>query len=71
MNWHRRDPYYLASNCGRYTVAKTYGSPGTRYSAWRGRTPLNTFDNADDARLCCERDEQQTTTGKNHAEILD
>lgn len=58
MRWRKMDAYYLESGCQQYTIAKTHGPPGTRYSAWRRTTGapdvlLGTFEDAATAKARC------------------
>lgn len=66
MTWQQRNPYYLASGCGRYTIVKTHGPPGTRYTAWHVRQRpaqlISIHNNAGDARNACQQ--HSNTEGK-------
>lgn len=56
MNWQeQKDPYYIRSVCGLYTVAKVGGARGFSYESWFGREQLAVhFQTADAARTHCE-----------------
>ena len=56
LTWRQVDAYHLASDCGRYTVAKALSPRVVTYQAWRRAKPvadlLGTFLGADAAKAC-------------------
>ena len=72
MIWLRRDDHYIASACGKYTVARRVTEQGMRYEAWRrvkeapaGQSfnppiPLGMhFVTSDAAKQACVEDSEQ------------
>lgn len=68
MRWKRGDEYHIASECGRFTVARI-GLPPYRYVAWmrhphpqEGQYPWGVLAYCDDsvtARAVCEKAERE------------
>jgi hypothetical protein len=58
LTWRRASPYHLASECGRYTVAKYHG-PDAKYALWdvseaRGPRLVDFFASPDDAKAAAK-----------------
>lgn len=58
MKFAKVDAYCLRSDCGQYTIAKSYTGPKVTYTTFKGKESLGLRATAEEAKRLCEEDSE-------------